>query len=161
MKTIEMNEAGKRMLEQQRKKLVAELEALAPFCRGSLHPFSVKRDGKEWRYYSWEVGSGPRRASRTPRIEQAERIRLGIARRKAYEAWRKRYEETMETSFLALEGPCAVKKRPGRYQRGGGAVPSNRHRSWPPGIRAPAERCGGHGAGGAVPMSKVRPEYEA
>lgn len=110
MKRLELSETGKRMLKERRKKLVAELEALAPFCRGSLHPFSVKRNGKEWRYCSWEVGSGPRRKNRTLRIEEVERIRLGIARRKAYEAWRTRYEETMETSFLACEGLGAVKK---------------------------------------------------
>ena len=111
MKTIEVNEAGKRMLEKRRKELVVELEALAPFCRGSLHPFSVKRNGKEWRYYSWEVGSGAKRRNRTLRIEEVERIQQGIARRKAYEEWRTRYEETMEEAFLAGAAVEAEKKR--------------------------------------------------
>lgn len=118
MKTINVTEAGKRMLEERRKKLVAELEALAPFCRGSLHPFSVKRNGKEWRYCSWEVGSGPQRKSRTLRIEEVEHIQLGIARRKAYEAWRTRYEGTMEMVFLAHGGPGSVKKTDRKTSKG-------------------------------------------
>lgn len=118
MKTIEVNEAGKRMLEKRRKELVMELEALAPFCRGSLHPFSVKRSGKEWRYCSWEVGSGSQRKSRTLRIEEVEHIQLGIARRKAYEAWRTQYEGIMETVFLAHEGSGSVKKTAQKTSKG-------------------------------------------
>ena len=111
MKTTKTSEPRKRQMEERRQELVAELGTLAPFCRGSLHPFSVKRNGKEWRYYSWEVGSGAKRRNRTLRIEEVERIQQGIARRKAYEEWRTRYEETMEEAFLAGAAVEAEKKR--------------------------------------------------
>ncbi|MCX7004739.1 MAG: hypothetical protein NTV22_15910 [bacterium] len=101
MKTVPMTTAARDALSQRRESLLKELATLAPFCRGSLHPFRVRRGAKEWQYYTWEVGSGTRRANRTLRVQQVEHIQAGIARRKAYEQWRANFEQTMEECFLA------------------------------------------------------------
>jgi hypothetical protein len=101
MKTTSLTRAARAALEQRRQTLIEELATLAPFCRGSVHPFTVRRGDKEWQYYSWEVGSGAARVSHTLRVGQVEQIQRGIARRQAYEAWRRRFEQTMEACCVA------------------------------------------------------------
>lgn len=157
MKTILLTTAARDALRQRHESLLKELATLAPFCRGSLHPFRVRRGAKEWQYYTWEVGSGTRRVNRTLRVQQVEHIQVGIARRKAYELWRANFEQTMEDCFLA--DARGIEKKRVRQQRAcprRGALPRCGDGDRTTRLRSIAQPSRSHGAGRGSSLCGLR-----
>ena len=108
-------------LSRARKKLVTALAAMLPFCRGTLSETHVKcgksacacasdparRHGP---YYQWTVVERGKVRHRTLCPEDAEVVRLGIARREVFEEWSRAFAAHMEKETLA--------GRPAREKKG-------------------------------------------
>lgn len=104
--------ATKAALARAKTRLLAQLQELLPFCRGTLSATTVtcgkpgcpcrhdptRRHGP---YFQWTVVDQGVVKHRTLRPAAAEIVRVGIARRKAFEAWCRRFARHMEAEALA------------------------------------------------------------
>ncbi len=88
------------------------LNSIMPFCRGSIHKVyktcgkpgcSCQKDEskKHGPYYSWIMTKDGKKIQRTLRLDQVEFIKTGIARYRAFQKWRKKFEENMEEAYLS------------------------------------------------------------
>lgn len=103
---------NKRSLARAKARLLKQLHELLPFCRGTLSATTVtcgkpncacahdpaRRHGP---YFQWTVVEQGVVRHRTLRPAEAEAVRVGIARRAAFEAWCRRFARHMEAEAIA------------------------------------------------------------
>ncbi len=108
-----------------KQRLLTGLASMLPFCRGTLSKTYLtcgkpscacakdpsRRHGP---YYQWTVMEKGEITHRTLKPDEAETVRVGIARRHLFEEWCRRYAVVMEQEALA--GRLAGEKR-GRHRR--------------------------------------------
>jgi len=108
-----------------KQRLLTGLATMLPFCRGTLSKTyltcgkpscACARDPsrRHGPYYQWTVMEKGKVKHRTLKPDEAETVRLGIARRHLFEEWCRKYAAVMEEQALA--GRMAGEKR-GRHRR--------------------------------------------
>jgi hypothetical protein len=119
------NPVNTRSVARAKQRLLTGLGTMLPFCRGTLSKTYLtcgkpscacagdpsRRHGP---YYQWTVMEKGKVKHRTLKPDEAETVRVGIARRHLFEEWCRKYAAVVEEEALA--GRVAGEKG-GRHRR--------------------------------------------